>query len=134
MQIVKKTDGPANLFWTSPRGSINEFQAADLLEYFTLDNIENLSWKKKYGFLHVIEDVVGVFDELHVRPFLDLLVGCVVRLLESCTSGLHVKLDGLPSDLRNSSTCSNSLREDSVPTNQVQVIMFIILSANFYVR
>lgn len=121
LQIVKKTDGPANLFWTSPRGSINEFQAADLLEYFTLDNIENLSWKKKYGFLHVIEDIVGVFDELHIRPFLDLLVGCVVRLLESCTSILNAKLDGLPSNQCNSSTSSSSRVEDSLPTNQIQI-------------
>nr|KYP57020.1 U3 small nucleolar RNA-associated protein 20 [Cajanus cajan] len=121
LQIVKKTDGPANLFWTLPRGSINEFEAAALLEYFTLDNIANLSWKKKYGFLHVIEDIVGVFDELHIRPFLDLLVGCVVRLLESCTSNLNANLNELPSDECNSSTSSNSLGENSAPTNQIQI-------------
>ncbi|KAL2955225.1 hypothetical protein AAZX31_18G015600 [Glycine max] len=121
LQIVKKTDGPANLFWTSDKVSIDEFQADALLEYFTLDNIANLSWKKKYGFLHVIEDIIGVFDELHIRPFLDLLVGCVVRLLESCTSSLHANLNGLPSDQHNCSTSSNSLGEDSVPTNQTQI-------------
>ena len=118
---MKKTDGPANLFWTSDKVSIDEFQADALLEYFTLDNIANLSWKKKYGFLHVIEDIIGVFDELHIRPFLDLLVGCVVRLLESCTSSLHANLNGLPSDQHNCSTSSHSLGEDSVPTNQTQV-------------
>ncbi|KAK7331456.1 hypothetical protein VNO77_25681 [Canavalia gladiata] len=122
LQIVKKTDGPANLFWTLPRGSVNEFEASSLLEYFTLDNIATLSWKKKYGFLHVIQDIVGVFDELHIKPFLDLLVGCVVRVLESCTSNLdNAKLSGLPSDQRNSSTNSNPLGEDSVPKNQSQM-------------
>ncbi|XP_027937625.1 small subunit processome component 20 homolog isoform X2 [Vigna unguiculata] len=121
LRIVKKTDGPANLFWTLPTGSINEFQDAALLEYFTFDNIANLSWKKKYGFLHVIEDIVAVFDELHIRPFLDLLVGCVVRLLESCTLSLSANLNRLPSDQHNCSPNSNSIGEDSVPTDQIQI-------------
>ncbi|KAJ1404603.1 Down-regulated-in-metastasis protein [Sesbania bispinosa] len=120
LQIVEKTDGPANLFWTLPSSCSSEFQASSLLEYFTLDKIATLSWKKKYGFLHVIEDIVGVFDELHIRPFLDLLVGCVVRVLESCTSSLdNVKLNALASDQCNSSTSSNSLGEDSVPANEI---------------
>ncbi|XP_052728331.1 uncharacterized protein LOC108328944 isoform X4 [Vigna angularis] len=119
LQIVKKTDGPANLFWTLPTGSINEFQDAALLEYFTFDNIANLSWKKKYGFLHVIEDIVAVFDELHIRPFLDLLVGCVVRLLESCTLSLSANLNRLPSEQNNCSP-KNSIGEDSVPTDQIK--------------
>ncbi|XP_047154008.1 small subunit processome component 20 homolog isoform X2 [Vigna umbellata] len=120
LQIVKKTDGPANLFWTLPTGSINEFQDAALLEYFTFDNIANLSWKKKYGFLHVIEDIVAVFDELHIRPFLDLLVGCVVRLLESCTLSLSANLNRLPSEQHNCSP-KNSIGEDSVPTDQIKM-------------
>lgn len=120
---MEKTDGPANLFWTLRRGCTSEFQAASLLEYFTLDNLTILSWKKKYGFLHVIEDIVGVFDELHIRPFLDLLAGCVVRVLESCTSSLdNVKSNGLPSDQHNSSTRSIFLGEDSVPANQTLVM------------
>ncbi|XP_027334628.1 small subunit processome component 20 homolog isoform X2 [Abrus precatorius] len=122
LQIVKKADGPANLFWALPRGSISEFEASSLLEYFTLENIATLSWKKKYGFLHVIEDIVGIFDEFHIRPFLDLLVGCVVRVLESCTSSLDkAKLNGVHLDHCNSSTGSSSFGEDSVPTNQIQM-------------
>jgi U3 small nucleolar RNA-associated protein 20 len=76
--------------------------------------------------LHVIEDIVGVFDELHIRPFLDLLVGCVVRVLESCTSSLEtVKLNGLSSHQHNSSTNSNSLGEERVPENQIPVMVFL---------
>lgn len=123
MQIVETTDGPANLFWSLPIGCTSEFQASSLLEYFTLDNIAALSWKKKYGFLHVIEDVVEVFDELHIRPFLDLLVGCVVRVLESCTSSLdNIKLNELSSDKHKSSPGSNSFGEESVAENQTLVI------------
>lgn len=123
MQIVEKTDGPANLFWTSHRGYTSEFQASSLLEYFTLDSLATLSWKKKYGFLHVIEDIVEVFDELHIRPFLYLLVGSVVRVLESCTSNLdNVKLNGLPSDEHHCSTSSNFPCEDNVLENQNLVI------------
>lgn len=124
MQIVEKTDGPANLFWTLPIGCTSEFQASSLLEYFTLDNIATLSWKKKYGFLHVIEDIVGVFDELHIRPFLDLLVGCVVRLLESCTLSLdNVNLNGVSSNQHNSSTSPITLSGESVPENQILVMI-----------
>ncbi|KAK2393598.1 ARM repeat superfamily protein [Trifolium repens] len=120
LQIVEKIDGSANLFWTLPLSCTSEFQASSLLEYFTLDNIASLSWKKKYGFLHVIEDIVGVFDELHIRPFLDLLVGCVVRVLESCTSILdNIKLNELSSNQHNSSTSSNSTGEESGPENQI---------------
>ncbi|CAK8567091.1 unnamed protein product [Lathyrus sativus] len=121
LQIVEKTDGPANLFWTLPIGCTSEFQASSLLEYFTLDNIAALSWKKKYGFLHVIEDVVGVFDELHIRPFLDLLVGCVVRVLESCASSLGNVKNGLSSDKHKSSPSSNSFGEESVAENQTLI-------------
>lgn len=124
LQIVKKTDGPANLFWTLPTGSIDEVQDGALLEYFTVENIANLSWKRKYGFLHVIEDIFAVFDELHITPFLNLLVGCVVRLLESCTSSLNANLNRLPSEQHNCSTNSNSIGEDSVPTDQIQVILY----------
>lgn len=53
-----------------------------------MDNIKALSWKKRYAFLHVVEDILGVFDELHIKPFLDLLVGCVVRILASSSSSL----------------------------------------------
>ncbi|XP_058732408.1 U3 small nucleolar RNA-associated protein 20-like isoform X2 [Vicia villosa] len=122
LQIVEKTDGAANLFWTLPIDCTNEFQACSLLEYFTLDNIATLSWNKKYGFLRVIEDVVGVFDELHIRPFLDLLVGCVVRVLESCTSSLeNIKLNGLSSYKHKSSSSSNSSDEESVAENQTLI-------------
>jgi U3 small nucleolar RNA-associated protein 20 len=124
LQIVEKIDGSANLFWTLPLSCTSEFQASSLLEYFTLDNIASLSWKKKYGFLHVIEDIVGVFDELHIRPFLDLLVGCVVRVLESCTSILdNIKLNELSSNQHNSSTSSNSTGEESGPENQILVMV-----------
>lgn len=73
-------------FWSTPEQSKDEFDSFMFLKYFTVDNIMALSWKKRYAFLHVIEDILGVFDELHVKPYLDLLMGCVVRILWSCTS------------------------------------------------
>lgn len=122
LQIVKKTDGPANLFWILPGGSINEFQALSLLEYFTLENIAELSWKKRYAFLHVIEDVLGVFDELHIRPFLDLLMGCVVRILGSCASSLdNAKLNEFSLEQSNSGT-NPDLKEDITPAKSTLVI------------
>ena len=118
LQIVTKTDGSANLFWTSTKGPIGEFQALPMLEYFTLDCIASLPWKKRYGFLHVIDGVLGVFDELHVRPFLDLLMGCVVRVLESCASSLDAAKS---SDQDNCNTNSNLLQGNSAPANKTLV-------------
>ncbi|XP_054807809.1 U3 small nucleolar RNA-associated protein 20 isoform X1 [Prosopis cineraria] len=120
LQIVNKTDGPAKLFWTLPGGSVSEFQASSLLEYFTSESIAGISLKKRYAFLHVIEDFLGVFDDSHVRPFLDLLMGCVVRVLGSCASGLdNAKLNEFPSDQSDSGTNSFSQRENVTPVNKI---------------
>uniref|UniRef100_A0A7N1A2N7 ARM repeat superfamily protein n=1 Tax=Kalanchoe fedtschenkoi TaxID=63787 RepID=A0A7N1A2N7_KALFE len=78
----------ANWFWGFPNSLFYENLSVSFLKYFTRDNIMALSWKKKSGFVHVIEDIVGVFDEVRIRPFLELLMGCVVRLLEWCTENL----------------------------------------------
>ncbi|KAB1216916.1 hypothetical protein CJ030_MR4G016071 [Morella rubra] len=82
-----ETESSAFWFKTSPENYMDQFHA--FLNYFTVDSITALSWKKRYGFMHVIQDLLGVFDELHIRPFLDLLMGCVVRVLGSCTSRLE---------------------------------------------
>lgn len=75
--------------WTTPETLKHGFDSFSVLEHFSRDCINAISWKKRYGFLHVIEDIVAVFDEVHISPFLDLLMGCIVRLLDSCTSTLE---------------------------------------------
>ncbi|MCD9558563.1 U3 snoRNP protein [Datura stramonium] len=75
--------------WTTPETLKHGFDSFSVLEHFSRDCINAISWKKRYGFLHVIEDIVSVFDEVHIGPFLDLLMGCIVRLLDSCTSTLE---------------------------------------------
>ncbi|KFK44281.1 hypothetical protein AALP_AA1G237800 [Arabis alpina] len=70
-----------DLFCSSGKTSLDSFHESNLLKYFTVDTILKLSRKQKSGFLHVIEHILEVFDEFHVRPFLDFLMGCVVRLL-----------------------------------------------------
>ncbi|KAJ4846039.1 hypothetical protein Tsubulata_002554 [Turnera subulata] len=87
--IPKGADRDINLFWDFSMSSFHEFRPSDILKHFTMETISALSWKKKYGFLHVIQDALGVFDESHVRPFLDLLMGYVVRVLGSCSSSVN---------------------------------------------
>nr|VDD40731.1 unnamed protein product [Brassica oleracea] len=70
-----------DLFWSSGKASLGYFQKADFLKDFTGDTISTLSKNQKSGFLHVIQDILEVFDELRVRPFIDFLMGCVVRLM-----------------------------------------------------
>ncbi|KAL6992171.1 hypothetical protein U1Q18_010278 [Sarracenia purpurea var. burkii] len=86
LSISEGVDVMNNWFWSSSAWSMDESYSFSVLKYFTTDNMVALSWKKRYGFLYVIEDIIGVFDELHVKPYLDLLMGCVVRMLGSCTS------------------------------------------------
>ncbi|KAG6678404.1 hypothetical protein I3842_14G078800 [Carya illinoinensis] len=103
---------------SSPENSMDQFQGLSFLKYFTVDNITALSWKKRYGFMHVIEDILGVFDEFHIRPFLDLLMGCVVRVLGSCTSSIDAaKCDGLSSRDDHSVADLTLLNKDSAPAS-----------------
>ncbi|XP_020699901.1 small subunit processome component 20 homolog isoform X1 [Dendrobium catenatum] len=50
--------------------------------------IANISLKRKYGFLYVLEDVLKTFDEIHIRPFLRPLMTFVVLILENCMSNI----------------------------------------------
>lgn len=86
----------------SPKYSSDDFNSSTILQQFTVDNIRALPMKKVYGFLHVVEDVLGVFDILHIKPFLNLLMGCVVRILTSCSSSLFCTKSG-PSQVENES-------------------------------
>lgn len=117
-------DGTKSFFWNLHEVSMENSQVLDMLKYFTVENISALSWKKRYGFLHVVEEILGVFDELQIKPFLDLLMGFVVRILRSCTSSLVAAKCGgtllIPSD----SSGDDELHEtDNVPFNHVQLVM-----------
>ena len=68
----------------SPETPAN-FDSSSVLRHFTIDNIKSLSSKKVYGFLHVTEEIIGVFDASLIEPFLDTLMGSVVRILASCS-------------------------------------------------
>lgn len=80
----------ANGEWvrTSQPSTKDEFNSLSILKLFTGDGMKHISWKKLYSFLHVIIEVLQVFDEWHISPFLDLLLGSVVRVLDSCTKSL----------------------------------------------
>lgn len=116
-------DGTSDWFWTSSISSIDRFQASELLKYFSVDNITALSWKKRYGFLHVIEDVLGVFDELRIRPFLNFLVGSVVRILGSCSYSLDAAKGNISSlDESEYGSKLTSAERDNTEGNIVQTI------------
>ncbi|KAK3010833.1 hypothetical protein RJ639_012410 [Escallonia herrerae] len=102
------------------------FESHTIFRHFSVDNLKALSWKKKYGFLHVIEDILGVFDESRINPFLDLLMGCVVRILVSCASSVDsAKSHG--SSLVEASPGSNSLalEEDGRTENLIMTSMTV---------
>ncbi|KAL5708838.1 hypothetical protein ACHQM5_019594 [Ranunculus cassubicifolius] len=87
-------EGLSKWFWSSSEISLEEFQACNIEKYFTGDKIMEISSKKRFGFLYVVEDILKSFDEFHLKPFLNLLVGLVVRIMESCT----LSLDGSKSN------------------------------------
>ncbi|KAM6544664.1 hypothetical protein CsatB_025400 [Cannabis sativa] len=116
------SDDTSDWFWTSSGSSKDRFQASNFLKYFTVDNITALSWKKRNGFLHVIEDVVGVFDELRIKPFLDFLMGCVVRILESCTCSLDAAKGYRSLDENQNSSNPSLLQKENTEGNTVSAI------------
>ncbi|KAG0488446.1 hypothetical protein HPP92_007018 [Vanilla planifolia] len=61
-------------------------QTFSLLNGSVFKAIENLTLKKKYGFLYVLEDVFKTFDAFHIRPFLSSLMKLVSLILKSCMS------------------------------------------------
>ncbi|KAG8377667.1 hypothetical protein BUALT_Bualt08G0056700 [Buddleja alternifolia] len=88
LSVSQKDDETSKSFGSLSESCTNEVDTSIILKHFTTDTIKALSWKKRYGFLHVIEDILAVFDESHLKPFLDPLMNCVVRILVSCTSSL----------------------------------------------
>ncbi|TYJ14812.1 hypothetical protein E1A91_A10G142700v1 [Gossypium mustelinum] len=119
LQIIPNEDGYASNLYSNP---IDEFHSLNFLKYFTVENITALSWKKRYGFLHVIEDIMGVFDEFRVRPFLDLLMGCVVRVLASCSSNIDTAKVAESSPVRDHPDAEMiSDDKDSAAANHVKI-------------
>lgn len=59
-----------------------------LNKYSTSILVADLSWKQKYGFLHVIDEILRTFDEAHIKPYLNALLKIVGLILESCMPNL----------------------------------------------
>ncbi|KMT14841.1 hypothetical protein BVRB_3g065640 isoform B [Beta vulgaris subsp. vulgaris] len=87
----------------SKKNNMDEFELSSLLDLFTTERILAIPWKKRYGFLHVVEEVLRIFDASRVSPFLDLLLGCVVRVLKSCASSIPSRSNKQAAQLDNSS-------------------------------
>lgn len=122
LSISKGSDTAADWLWSSHEKYMNDLHAFNVLKFFTVDNINALSWKKRYSFLHVLGDILEVFDEFHVIPFLDLLMGCVVRVLRSCTSSLEsAKSSGYSLVENHSNANLNVPEKDAVAANPIMV-------------
>lgn len=114
-----------DVFWTTEKYTMDNFYELNFLNYFTVENLATLSWKKIHGFLHVIDDVFGVFDESHVIPFLHLLMGCVVHILVSCTSSLDVAKGSGSSLIKDHSSTDLTIHEHGKPSGNDVLVMFI---------
>ena len=70
--------------------------------------IAGLSLKKKFSFLHVVEDILRCFDESHVKPFLDLLLAVSIKILEWCMITISAPSECV--DLKEDSTSGLKVR------------------------
>ncbi|XP_039130786.1 LOW QUALITY PROTEIN: small subunit processome component 20 homolog [Dioscorea cayenensis subsp. rotundata] len=94
-------------------------QVFDLVEFSR--TIGDLSWKKIYGFLHVVKDILKAFDEIHIRPFLKLLMEIVVRILESCMLNIAGANHFNPLLVGHISSCDlKSQEKESIAHNSVR--------------
>lgn len=121
-----------DLFRSSGKSSVEYFQKSNFLKHFTVDTIPTLSRNQKSGFLHVIQHILEVFDELRVRPFLDFLMGCVVRLLVNYAPNMDEERNVDSLALRNvTATPSTSDDKESTSINHDQVKWLLVLFALF---
>ncbi|KAI6693975.1 hypothetical protein NL676_021685, partial [Syzygium grande] len=111
--IAMGSDGTQNWFVYSASSSMDDFLAFNFLKYFTADNIAALSWKKRSGYLHVIEDILVTFDEYNINPFLQLLMGSVIRILAFCSCQLDRRKSKNPSSLNGSTNLNQAWNEDT---------------------
>ncbi|PIA45006.1 hypothetical protein AQUCO_01700514v1 [Aquilegia coerulea] len=122
--LLSSSNGNEDLskwFWGLCEISLEEFQACNIVKYFTTDKLMEISWKKRYGFLHVFEDIFKSFDEFRLRPFLNLLMGLVVRILESCTTSLDECKSNESSQIANLSNDDLALlNKTTVATKQLK--------------
>ncbi|KNA06859.1 hypothetical protein SOVF_177220 isoform A [Spinacia oleracea] len=81
-------DGVGSYAWVSGKSNLDELDLSSWSNLFTMERILAIPLKKRYGFLHVVEEIFRIFDASRVSPFLDLLLFCVVRVLESCASSI----------------------------------------------
>ncbi|XP_047962589.1 small subunit processome component 20 homolog isoform X2 [Salvia hispanica] len=102
LPVSQGGDEMSKICWASSKSQQFEVDAPDILNILSSNTIETLSLKKKYGFLHVVEDILAVFDASRLKPFLNLLMNCVVLISSSCTSALGSKTSEL-SPVENSS-------------------------------
>ncbi|KAM0879606.1 hypothetical protein ACQ4PT_034126 [Festuca glaucescens] len=66
---------------------------SDIVGMSTEICVENLTWKRANGFLHLVEEFFGSFGMAHISPFLNTILIIVVRLLESCMRNLRRNSD-----------------------------------------
>ncbi|KAK6117591.1 hypothetical protein DH2020_048670 [Rehmannia glutinosa] len=104
LSVSQSDNETSKIFWSLPQSHKDEIDTSEILKHFTTDTINTLSWKKRYGFLHVVEDILTVFDESHLNPFLNLLMQFVVRILASCTSSLGSRESSGSSSIHNCSS------------------------------
>jgi U3 small nucleolar RNA-associated protein 20 len=80
------------MFGSQPDNLLGSF--SDIVGTSTEICVENFTWKKANGFIHLVEEIFGTFDMPHISPFLNVLLIIVARLLESCMRNLRNESDG----------------------------------------
>lgn len=123
LPISQSGDEIRKIFWGSSKSSELNVDASDILMHLTSNAIETLSWKKKYGFLHVVKDILAVFDEARLNPFLNLLMNIVVLISASCTSVLGSSKKSDFSFVDNSSTLDLEVGESDEVEDKIKVML-----------
>ena len=118
--LLKPLFAPGHGTDSSCEKSKDGLQVFDLVEFSR--TIGDLSFKKICGFLHVVKDILKAFDEIHIRPFLKLLMGFVVRIVETCILNITGANHFNPLLLGDISSCDlKSQEKESIAHNSVKV-------------
>ncbi|KAK6117565.1 hypothetical protein DH2020_048693 [Rehmannia glutinosa] len=133
LSVSQSDDETSKSFWSLPQSHKDEIDTSEISKHFTTDTINALSWKKRYGFLHVVEDILTVFDESHLNPFLNLLMQFVVRILASCTSSSIQNCSSFDLDVAGHDEVGDKITQEGASSKKPSSLFycFLAMSKNY---
>ncbi|KAJ7564585.1 hypothetical protein O6H91_02G024400 [Diphasiastrum complanatum] len=106
LQSAFNRDSGSNVDRTafSWEAAIGQGVTSDFINWVDRKSAAALPHKKKLGFLNLVKDILDIFDDHHLEPYLHALLAFVLRFLEASPSTVEMKKNGKNSSFDNVSS------------------------------